>query len=531
MDLKNKKFEPLYLFLALLAYGAVFLPVLTDWVSFAVDEGFTSYGAQRLREGQWPHRDFFFLWSPGILVWHAWLQELGFSWIGERASALFFSSITPAILLLLVQEWGIRFSHRLLFSFLVIAWGFSLWNIPYASWYAVPLGLLAIWAQPRSALAAGLLWGLSFWFKQNIGMLGCAGALLVLAGAREWKTLGKLAVSFSLALFLPFLFIFLKTGEPGLTAALRQIFLFPISYPHLMGTSPEREMIAPALVTIGLWLLSLFTLRPDLEPGMPRLMRTALLFFLAYNIYAKFSQFLLGWFILVSLGAWVIAGVMGAADLPREERRKFFGFFLPAAGICLQVFPRLDFQHVLFIFPISLVLLQWSTERLQLRYQWLRSGMIYLPVALLGLGGFYFQMRGNYLRWEGQRDRLGMISYGAGQRLNDEMHSVITYLHDRGLKTGDPILVLPNATSFYNWSGFHNPTPHDQFFPGYVKAFGAEPAEVLHKYEAAGGKFLVVQRYSGLEKNEPGIDAEIRGRYRLLKDFREHFSVWEQKSP
>ncbi len=43
------------------AYQAWLLPVLTDWVSSAVDEGYTSHAASRIRAGEWPYRDFHFV--------------------------------------------------------------------------------------------------------------------------------------------------------------------------------------------------------------------------------------------------------------------------------------------------------------------------------------------------------------------------------------------------------------------------------------------------------------------------------------
>ena len=531
MDPRTRRLEPILIFLLVALYGAIFLPVLTDWVSFIVDEGFTSYGAQRLREGQWPHRDFFFLWTPGILGWHALLQSVGLGWIGERASALLFSAFTPAAVWAVAKAGGFPIRHRLTFFFLVVAWGYSLWNIPYASWYAVACGMAAIWLLPRSVWAAGLAWALAFWFKQNVGILGFGGALAVLVWDREGRRAAKFLIAFTLGLALPFAVFGFFGGREALVQALRQIFFFPISYPRLMGTFPGREMFSSPLVAFGLWLLTLFTLRPDLEPRLPRMLRGLLLIYLFYCLYSKPGIFLLGWFLLISVMAWIFAGGLALAELATEERRRFFAFFLPALGMFCQVAPRFDFQHVLFVFPLSLLCLLWAEERLSVRYRWLKGAPLYLPLILLALGGGYFQLRTHFLRWNGQRDALGMISYGEGHRNNEEMKSVMDFLAAEGLKRGDPILVLPNATSFYNWSGLRNPTPYDQFFPGYVEAFGGRQADVLPAYEKAGGRFLVWQRYSGLELNAPELAAAIPTRYFLRKEFPYHFSVWEKKAP
>ena len=149
-----------------------------------------------------------------------------------------------------------------------------------------------------------------------------------------------------------------------------------------------------------------------------------------------------------------------------------------------------------------------------------------LPIVLLVLGGVGAQLEVMKVRLEGKRDSLGRVSSGSGFRLNEEVTAVWRFLRSEGLGEGDPILVLPNATSVYQWTGFRNPTPHLQFFPGYVEAFGDSQSAVLPAFRAAGGRFLVVQERSGAETNVPEIWREIQRDYRVVKSFPEHFTIY-----
>lgn len=530
MDPRRKRFELLGFFLLYVGLGSIFLPVLTDWVSFIVDEGFTSYGAERLREGQWPHRDFFFLWTPGILAWHALLQALGGSWIVERASSLVAAAATGVLLLRQAQEWNFSPRQRLLLALGMLLWSFSLWNIPYSSWYALPIALLGARLAGRNAIIAGLIFALSFWFKQNMGTLACAGAWAALLYQGDRSRALKLALGFSLGVAIPFLGFLLFGGAEAFTQAFFQIFLFPFRYPSLMSEWPPRNWISSSITLFGLWIFGLFSLQPNVKGSIPQFLRVAVVVYLAYAAWSLGQGFFLGFLMVFSCLAWLLAFGMVFGDLPKERRGPALLFFLPAFGAFLQVYPRVDFQHFLFVFPAAFFALFWSLQRLRARYPRLRGLMISLPVIVLLAGGILFQYRLAVLRYFAQEDQLGMLSLGWPHKVNDEMAAVIQQLHALGLRKGDPVLVLPNATSFYRWSGFRNPTPHDQFFPGYVEAFGADPARVLAQFETAGGRFLVWQYKSGL-KNHPAVQAQIEDGYQVVAEYPEHFSIWRRKIP
>jgi hypothetical protein len=518
---------PVAFFFLYLAYGYFHRTYLADWVGFAVDEGFTTYGAQRVREGQLPHRDFFFFWTPGILALHALVQELGLSAAGERMLSLLASAGTGALILRWSLDLQLGRLERGVLLLLLMGWSFPLWNVPYSSWFAVFFALAAVAAGRGGAWVwAGALFALSFWFKQNIGILSASGLLAFLFVYRERKALSRFCPALLAGIGAPFLALLLFAGWEGLRPAVAQIFLFPLRYPGLMSEPLPLELIGAPMAVFGLWLIGLYFFQ--LRPGLRALSQAAVVLYGLMGIWRTGMDFFLGAFFLLSLLAWP-AALAAAAQKTADQRRAILIFWLPLLGAFLQVFPRWDFQHFLFVFPLSALFLLWAFAQLRLRYPRLPRLWIQLPALLLVLGGGAQQAKLSFSHFYGRPDPAGFVSFGSSHRLNQEMEEVRSFLHSLGLRPGDPLLVMPNATVFYRFSGFRNPTPHDQFFPGYVSAFGAEEGEVLARFEAAGGSFVVVQQRSKLDSFAPALERRLREDFEPLKEFPVHFSVWKKR--
>lgn len=509
---------------AFLGFEIWLLPTLTDWVSSAVDEGFTSYAAMRIRAGEWPHRDFFFPCTPGTPLLHAALQWAGAGWVGERAASLIASFGSLWLTLSFARAWRIPFIERALLAGLLAGWSFSLWNVPHSSWYAVFVALLAVKLLPRSLALAGALFALSFWFKQNVGLLGALGAAAWLLTTGERRGCARLWAVMFFGVGAPFVAIWAFGGSFALKQAARQILLFPLHYPALMGTAPASETFAAPLTLLGLWILSLFFLRAGGKSRSARLVQLGVVGYAGIYVARAPVEFLHSGFMLLSFAAWPLSLALALTE--KEKSARFLAWWLPALGIFLQVFPRIDFQHFLFVFPLSALLLMFALARLHARYSWLPPLWARLPALALLAGGIYLQAGVVELRLHGVPDSLGRVSGGANQRLDEEVTAVWRLLSAEGLKPGDPILVLPNAVAVYPWTGFRDPTPHLQFFPGYVEAYGQSQSEVLPNFRAAGGRFLVVQERSGLETNVPEIWREIQAEYREVKSFPEYFTVY-----
>lgn len=516
------------------------LSVLTDWISFAVDEGYTSYAARRIREGEIPHRDFFFLWTPGTAYFHALLQWLGAGWVIERAVPML-ASAGSSVLVLRQARTLLGRADSFLLMLLLLCWGFALWNIPYASWYAVFLALAAINVYRRFPALGGALFGLSFWFKQNVGILSFLGAATLLlwpllagkeaAAVRHSarQAFVRLAAGFAAVFALPFIGLLAFGGKEALVQALSQIFLFPLRYPSLMGEVPPARIFAAPLTSFGLWLLSLFFLRQRGGNRTASLLQFGLVVYIGMQVVRAPREFVVGAFFLLSLVAWPFALVTEISKGSRQDLQRLLGFLLPGFGIFLQVAPRLDFQHFLFVFPLSAFLLCRAFSILPQRYPYLAGGWVRLPLLLLVAGGIFLQAQVQKTLLVGKLDPLGVITYDLPYRLNEEAAAAIRFLRNEGLPEGGALLVLPNATSFYQWSGFRNPTPHQQFFPGYVEAFGSSQRDVLRNYREKGGHYLLVQERSGLERDVPELAAQIERDYEVLKMFPEYFTVYVPK--
>ena len=523
-NLRPKWIAPLVFALCYFACGVVLLPVLQDWVSLAVDEGWIHYGAQRLNQGELPHRDFFFLWTPGILLVQASIMKLGGGWLTERGLSLFFAALTVFGLNL----WAVRlkFSKNeiLWMFFLHLAWGFSLWNFPYSSWYAIALAIWAAYFLERSIVLAGLLFGISFWFKQNIGLLALAGGMGAILVQKNISISCKLFASAAIWIALPF-GIALYIDSHLFKAAFQQIFLFPFSYRTLMYAPFPWKDIGGPMIVLGFWILGLIYFQKNTKPS--RNSRFLVVTFVGYLFYVylqKGNDIFLGSFFFLSLLVWPLSFLL----FFKERDYSVLYFLLPCLGAFFQAYPRSDFQHFLFTFPIVIFLLiricGWiGTYNVNISKPW-----VFFPLGLLLWGGIILNIPLWNLRLNVERDETGRLSSGAARLLNKEMADVKLYLETKGMKVGDPLLVAPNATFFYSYSQFRNPTPHNQFFPGYVQGYGANEGGVLGDYIEKGGRFIVIQQRSGFESNTPVIYHDMLEKFHLAKNFPLHFSVWER---
>jgi hypothetical protein len=160
------------------------------------DEGALLYKFERMADGQRLYADFHAGYTPGVFYVHSFLQEyVGQSILPGRVVLAMVNSLSVAMLFLLAAPVcgnGFAAIAALLYpAFMPVHPGyFASFNVPYPTWYSVAIflaGLLAARSfveRPRNgqALLVGLLAGLGFLFKPNVGafQLAC-GMLLVLA--------------------------------------------------------------------------------------------------------------------------------------------------------------------------------------------------------------------------------------------------------------------------------------------------------------------------------------------------------------
>jgi hypothetical protein len=502
-----------------LAYGHFLLPVMATWVGVLVDEGYTQHGAQRFLRGEWPYRDFFFLWSPGVILLHGWVQEHFPSW--ERGLPLWAATLNGSLLLWLgINKSQIRGHFLLLLAALLFLWNFPLWNVTYSSWFALTPVLMAGLLGPRRMFLVGICLGIAILWKQNMGLLPLALiSIYLLLQIRLWD-LFRLWIGAALG-FVPILLFMAHQAGPGwLSPALQQIFLFPFTYREHMALPLSLESLAPWLTLFGFWLGGLFFARVQRQFLFTGLVIWAVLNFSRQGFQLGSESF----FQFVSLTSW-LPPLFYWKRLSDHLRL----FYFLSLGAFLQVYPRFDFQHFLFVFPLVAFWLSYGLAHLPTLGPRLSARWLALPSLLLLVIGMGRNAEVLGLRFMGQPDPLGFISFGYAHRIAREFQEVRSHLLERGLKEGEPILVLPNATKFYSWSGFRNVTPYDQFFPSYVEAYGGRQIDVLPLYEARGGRWLLLSPWAGVEKFTPVLERHIQVRYKMVKLWPNMWSLWEKR--
>ena len=259
--------ETVAVVVAAVATFAIYVWSGAYWIDL-IDEGYFVYLGSRVQAGDMPYRDFDSYYTPGIFYLFAWTFDL-FGLTVEPIRVVM-SGIRVLWALLLygltrrVAPWPFA-----LLPFLVIAAvdAAPVFPEPHPSWPSIlaTLGVIEVLVRHHAGgsrrwiVLAGLLAGLAFAFKQNVGAFAALsiGAYLLLV--QEYRPIGRLL------LVAQVLFVLLLGGAatvllwPGLTARL--------------GAS----LWMPLLLTLGLLLWSAWS-RPEVygwSTGLPRFLLDA----------------------------------------------------------------------------------------------------------------------------------------------------------------------------------------------------------------------------------------------------------------
>lgn len=189
----------LVLFVASLAYFLLFLRYGIN----IEDEGTLLYQFERLADGQRPYVDFHLGYTPGVYYIHSFLQgAYEHSVIPGRIALAITNSASVALLGALVVPYvGLAAGLVAGLCYLAIPpvnpGFFASFNVPYPTWYSVTVYLAGLLVcrgglgapSAGRALVAGVLAGVGFLFKPNIGafQLACT-MLLVLASLSPYGT-------------------------------------------------------------------------------------------------------------------------------------------------------------------------------------------------------------------------------------------------------------------------------------------------------------------------------------------------------
>jgi hypothetical protein len=470
--------------------------LLTDWLALLQVEGRLESAAMRLLAGETPYLDFYFTDTPGTIFLHALAHKLG---VAGRYFHLLAASVSVALVFHWSAGWGR--SARAIFLLLLLTWSFSLWNISHPVWVGLTIALFGIASlQARRWIAAGLLFGLVFWFQQQLGLAAVAGAGLYVLLRKEGRALILAAAS---CLLLPAAAAFLLQPD-AVKSALPQIDWLPL----LPLRNLTKQAIGAPLVVLGLWVLSLYFFR-----STQKIRGLSILAVLAYSAVGWMREgrgFLLGCLFLFSALIWAAAPLLSLQE-GKEKRDELLRVWLPSA-LFFFLFSG-DFPAFLQLFPLAAFFLLWSLVNVSALYSWLPRWWFFAPALLLLAGGMVHQSRLLFLRAYASEDGIGRQSYGEVSQVTRELAAAKEYLLAQGPQKG--ILVLPAAPYFYSFSGLRNLTPFDVVTE---TSFAAGPG--LLDFFRAGGKFLVIQ-------GEPPafLSAQIRENFSLAQSFG-RFSVW-----
>jgi hypothetical protein len=519
------------------------------------DEGVLLAQFDRVAHGQVPYRDFHVGYGPALF----WLYAASFAGFGPTLTTVRTGlAVVHGLRALALARLGDRLGGRtwavglvvcLLGFFLPVAPGVCApGNIPYPAWFSDVLGLgaLILIARERPAyLAIGALWGLVFAFKQNAGVFGVAAASVTVVLTADREAGGSRALATALALAM----------VAGATMALRDyldptlaiVFVLPlVPLAFALATARLSGATMGALARLGIgfvtvaglvvgvmvWQAGATAVRIDFLQIGTDTIRT---YHAAHPTLEGTLAMLVG--ATPSRAARLVADASWFAVLPlvhlaggllvatRRIRSRLGIAVVVAASLgYLQLYPRMDFWHLLPLAPTSLAALAVvATAGGAGLGRALVAGLLLvslgravptLPVLAAATVSNATAPRVPRLdlRWD-------LLDVDRLTRLPD----VIAALQGRGRVAGFPALGVLNFAL-----GEPSPWRHDYFFPGRPgaeeeRALAAEvernPPEVVVVLDAPEGPFadtFAAHRtlVDALERRF--VEAERIGPYRLL---------------
>ena len=489
------------------------------------DEGALLAHMDRVAHGQVPYRDFHVGYGPALY----WLHVPVFAWWGVsigtvRSGLAIVHGVRSALTARLAgtfggRGWATVAVVLLIGFFLPVAPGICApGNVPYPAWYADALGLIAILLlgrQQAPVLLVGVLWGIVFAFKQNTGVLGlgAAAVTIVLAGRTEEGAGRGIGGAIALAL-LAGVALLLHEFLDVLLVAVFVVPLLPLAAALVRarnGTGVATDLIRLgagfALVAGG--VVAVMVAQAGAAAVVADLLQigtdTVRVYYAGHPTLADLTSQLGGtdtvrairmgadaaWFAIFPLSHLAATTLVASG---RVRSRPAIAVVAAAALGYLELFPRMDFWHLLPLASASLVAMTIVAAALE---PWVARVLAVL-LAIVGLGRF--------------APSLPVIAASLGQApspppitrvdvrwdlLRDEalrrFPEVVEAVRTRHGVAGFPALGLVNFAI-----GEPSPWRHDYFFPGrpaadeeqaLVAATTQHPPEAVVVLDAPVGPF------------------------------------------
>jgi hypothetical protein len=455
------------------------------------DEGVLLAQMDRVVHGQIPYRDFHTGYGPGIF----WLQAWAFAWFGVSVGTVRVGlAVVHAARAMLLgclagaaggPAWAGVAALALLAFFLPVAPGICApGNIPYPAWFADALGLTALLLLVRDRpplVAIGMLWGAVFAFRQNSGVLGLGAAVVttMLAGAPAGDrpragALVAIAMLAGAALLL----------HEFLDATLAVVFIVPLLPLALaLARAPLSGETMGGLVRLGMGFVvvaggavALMVAQAGVEPVATDFLQigtdTVRTYHVAHPTPASVFRMLEGtsfvrtsrilgdmaWFAILPALHLVAALLVAAGRL----RSRVALAIVPAAALgYLQLYPRMDFWHVLALAPASLSALALIATAVPTVG---RIGLALLALASLGRLVPTVPVLASMAGGPDGAPRVSRIDVRWDLMAEDRLRllpDVIETVQGRERVAGFPALGMVNFAI-----GRPSPWRHDYFYPG-----------------------------------------------------------------
>jgi hypothetical protein len=220
------------------------------------DEGLMLQWGHRIAGGEWPYRDFWCNYLPGAPLLQAVLGDSLLIWRIARAVIVGVCSVL-AYLLVRRETTNDRWA-LVAWAGVTAAMSWPLTPGPTAPAVALALGTLM--AARRHARWAGVLAGLAFLFRPEIGIAAALGASYLDGNRRQW-TPAIIAAMVAFAGLLPFLVVspidVLSQTFGFATKQHLQHLPFPLN-PHTMDPNKVLERLFPGLLVVFsvLWAIA-----------------------------------------------------------------------------------------------------------------------------------------------------------------------------------------------------------------------------------------------------------------------------------